>query len=398
MRIYTAKHLEMLHALKLITYWEGEGLLTQQQSQQLQAETVSDLRTTNVFLRAVLFFFTVVILVGATALFVVVFAGARSTDFIIPSLLLSVACYAAAEWAVNQGRLYHFGIEEALVLCSIGTLFASLQLGRDHFGAGSDHVEVVILAVCAAFALWTWQRFGYWYSFVVAMVFTAVTPHYITRSPAAQHALLAALYAAGIAGIIAVGSRHRVDHMQRFYSVAEAFLWAGIYLSINLVLSVLHPDWLTGLIPAASAFPKPFYWFTWLLTWCLPPSILARGIHRKDRILLALGAGLCVLTLISNKPYLGWQRHTWDPMLLGVFLTGGAWYLQRWLACGPGGVRNGFTAARLVGKQSTWINTAPAALSLLGPHAMAHSPQPGNADQPLGQGGSSGGAGAGGDF
>jgi hypothetical protein len=40
-------------------------------------------------------------------------------------------------------------------------------------------------------------------------------------------------------------------------------------------------------------------------------------------------------------PYLGWQRHTWDPMLLGALLIGVALFMRRWVADGPGGIRHG---------------------------------------------------------
>src|SRR5882757_2068695 len=95
---------------------------------------------------------------------------------------------------------------------------------------------------------------------------------------------------------------------------------------------------------------EPFYWTTWVLIWCLPPLILTRGVRLKDRFILAVGAITAVLTLVTNKPYLGWQRHTWDPMLLGIALTGVSILLRRWLARGPDGVRHGFTAAPLSAK------------------------------------------------
>ena len=59
-----------------------------------------------------------------------------------------------------------------------------------------------------------------------------------------------------------------------------------------------------------------------MLIWCLPPIVLARGIRQKDRFVIAAGAIAAILTFVSNKPYLGWPRHTWDPMLLGILLTG----------------------------------------------------------------------------
>ena len=55
-----------------------------------------------------------------------------------------------------------------------------------------------------------------------------------------------------------------------------------------------------------------------MLIWCLPPIILARGVRQKDRFVIAVGAIVAILTLVSNKSYLGWPRHTWDPMLLGT--------------------------------------------------------------------------------
>ena len=66
MRIYSASSEETLRARKLLKDWAGEGFLTEAQYQRLEQETVSDLRTTNIFLRLVLFLFTLII-VGAAA-------------------------------------------------------------------------------------------------------------------------------------------------------------------------------------------------------------------------------------------------------------------------------------------------------------------------------------------
>ena len=103
-----------------------------------------------------------------------------------------------------------------------------------------------------------------------------------------------------------------------------------------------------------------------------------------------------VLTLVSNKPYLGWPRHTWDPMLLGILLTGVAIFIQRWLARGPGGIRHGFTAARLSAKDKHWINVGSTVFGLLSPHSTP-APETKSPDFRLG-GGNTGGGGAGGVF
>ena len=180
-------------------------------------------------------------------------------------------------------------------------------------------------------------------------------------------------------------------------------LWLGIYLAMNLQLSSLNllssdpPVRWWGGIPTSSEFSKTFYWGTWVLIWCLPPVVLARGFRRKDRSVIAVGAIVATLTLVSNKPYLGWQRHTWDPILLGILLTGVAVFTRRWLARGPGGIRLGFTAARLSGKDKHWMNVGSNVLGLISPQAITPAPQTSDPGVQFG-GGHSGGGGASSDF
>ena len=201
--------------------------------------------------------------------------------------------------------------------------------------------------------------------------------------------------------------------MDRLNAIAEsprpaaAFTWCaalvliaclavfGVYLAINLQLSpanLLGQWW--GRPQPATEFSGPFYWGTWVLIWCLPPAVLARGLRQKDRYVIIVGAAVAVLTLATNKPYLGWQRHSWDPMLLGILLIGAALWTRRWLAGGPGGIRRGFTAHRLSGKDKAWMNAGAVALGLASAHPTT---QTGSPDFHFG-GGDSGGGGASSDY
>src|SRR5215472_3397754 len=191
----------------------------------------------------------------------------------------------------------------------------------------------------------------------------------------------------------------RSDYVEDNYSLAEALLWLGVYLALNLQLWSLQMlgHWWGGNGRAASDFARPFYWTTWVLIWVLPAVVLVRGVRQKDRFIMAVGGIVSVLTLVSNKPYLGWPRQTWDPMLLGILLAGVALLLRRWLARGAGGVRGGFTAARLSGKDRKWMNATSAVFGLVTPQSITPSPQTRTEDFRFG-GGASGGGGAGGDF
>ena len=397
MRLYSASSEETLRARKLLTDWVGEGFLTKAQYQLLEQETVSELRTTNIFLRLVLFLFTLISVGAAAGLLYVVSRPSEQTAGVF-FLIFAAVCYAAAEAAVSQARLYRYGIEEALAVCSVGFLCAGMEVA---FFSGSLYSpkEFLVPAAGVAFSLWIWLRFGLSYAFLAAMIFALFLPGYWTSSREAQRLIIAVFYAIGLAGVAPVRSRHRFDYLEEAYSLVEASLWLGIYLAINLQLSSLNLSarWWDG-TRAAAQFARPFYWGTWVLIWCLPPIVLARGIRQKDRFVIAVGAIAASLTLVSNKPYLGWPRHTWDPMLLGILLTSASFFIRRWLARGPGGIRHGFIAARLAGKDKHWINVGSAGFGLLSPHSTTPGPQTSGPDDFRFGGGQTGGGGAGGDF
>ncbi len=244
MRAYSASSEEALRARDLLKDWAGEGFLTEAQYQRMEQETVCDLRRTNIFLRLVLFLFTLIIVGAAVALFFVVFSRdrrAQTTGIFL--LIFAALSYAAAEFAVSQARLYRYGIEEALAACSVGFLCVGMQaaLFSGHlYSSKPDGMEFLVPAAGAIVSLWIWHRFGLPYASLAAMIFVVWLPGYWTSSHSAQHLIVAAFYAAGLITVAAVRSRHRFTYLNDEYSIAEALLWLGIYLAINLQLSSVN--------------------------------------------------------------------------------------------------------------------------------------------------------------
>ena len=50
----------------------------------------------------------------------------------------------------------------------------------------------------------------------------------------------------------------------------------------------------------------------------IPTVMLAAALAKDTSVIAVVRPHLDS----QNKPYLGWKRHTWDPMLLGILLTG----------------------------------------------------------------------------
>ena len=390
MRIYSQSEQENLRTLGLLQDWTSEGLLSESQHLTMKQDVECTLRRTNFFLRIVFFLFTLLSVSAAVGLF---FAGVvNNTQATGAILLLATAlCYWGAEAAVSWKRFYRHGFEEALAVLSV--IFLCIGLELTFFGRGLMSGTHSLVPACGALASFLiWRRFGFQYAFLATLIFAATLPQFWTSSPDAQHLIVAAFYASGLIAEMYARRAHRFDYRDDEYSIAEALLWLGIYLSMNLQLSSLDQlrRWWT---PSAGpgSFSKEFYWSTYALIWFLPIGILWRALKRKDRAVTILGVAATILTLVTNKPYLGWQRHTWDPILLGLLLTGTAVAVKRWLATGPAGVRHGFTAERLSAQDKR-------VKDLIATFGGAALPSPTPQHEPTFSGGDSGGGGATSDF
>ena len=151
MRAYSASDEEALLARDLVKDWTGEGFLTAEQRQQMEIETVCNLRRTNIFLRIVLFLFTLLIVVATIGFFfVTLFLRPDTQATGIFLLIFAALSYGATEFAISQYRLYRYGIEEALAACSVGLLCAGLAVSFSIGSVGSSGTTAYPAASIAA--------------------------------------------------------------------------------------------------------------------------------------------------------------------------------------------------------------------------------------------------------
>jgi hypothetical protein len=382
MSLYSPEDERRIRLQTLVREWTKSGLLDPSQGAALEAELRVDVRRTNVFLRAGLALFTTLIVAASVLLIVQVFDLDDALPAAVVTAVSAVVCFGLAQYLVVRQRFYRFGVEEALAVSCVALMAVSafsFTYAQDTWRHGGAKVMGLLAAAACGFAVY--RRFGYVYAAIGAIALVAAVPFQLDITTALQHAAAAAVLAAAL--VLARGRcmRYHDEYPGDDYALVQAAAWAGLYLVLNL--QVLDAQ-----------IKGPFYWFTYAMIWALPAAGLYLAIRDKDRVLLDVSLVMTLATFVTNKPYLGWPRHAWDPMLLGVFLIGAAIAVRRWLSTGANGQRAGFTAAGILSKDSGAVTMLGMASTGLHPDAPSYPESGGGGFD----GGRSGGGGATGSY
>lgn len=367
---------------RLVHDWNKSGLITDEQRDRMLPDLHVDLRRTNLFLRITLFVFGFLI-VNAAAGLVAVVLELRNDALSWAALVASVACFAGAQWAVTSYRLYRFGVEEAMAVASIlFFIIAGAMMFLDRFAPLYAFASATVAAVIV------YRRFGFVYAAVAAVACATFVIFDLQQSDTFRRLFSSIL----LLTIFFFARERRQDHEWDFpadtYAVVEAVAWGALYLVANLKIS----PWLSQ--PDGYA---AFYWATYISIWLLPAAGLWLAIRDRHRLMLDLNIVLAIVTLSSNKPYLGAVQRPWDPIAFGVMLVVVSIVLRRWIASGPHGARRGFVAHRLLESEKAKLSLAGSA-TVLAPGAPAPSTRAAEPPPPSFGGGRSGGAGASGTF
>jgi hypothetical protein len=376
--IYPRDDERAIRLQKQLRDWTESGLLQEDQRLRLLADVPVEYRRTNLFLRLTLWLFTFVITIATFGLLAVML-DVRDSGAVILAVLAAAGCFVAAQRAIERYRLYRFGIEEALAVASaVLFAFAAALFMTNSFSS----FRMFLGAAGASFIVF--RRFAFVYAGVAAVLLTAAVP---LNWPAYQGDTTRRLFAIVLLMVIfGIARERRHDHEDEFpgdvYGVIEATAWAGIYLLTNLEITA----WLS--VPDGY---RTVHWIAYAGTWLLPVAGLTLAIRDRQRWMLDVNIAMAILTLLSNKAYLGVPRQPWDPILFGLLLIGVALGLKAWLGSGRGGSRRGFIASPLLASERERLGAAGSASALV---PGAPGPRVAAADPGIGGGGESGGAGA----
>lgn len=367
--------------------WANAGLIDSAQRHDLDARLAVDLKRTNGWLRGVLGFFTIVVSFAVMGL-VGRIVGVSSRDgWAVAQVVVGAAYLAAADLLAGPGRLYRYGVEEMLAASAVALFALGASSVVRPSTSGADAETIAVLLVLAAGGCWLYARFGLVYAAAGAAVCAGLLPFRFGWGEIAERTGAAAIFAAIFVGVRILRLRHHDEFPGDDYGAIQLAPLAGAYLALNLRVA----DPINA--AAVTRFPAWFYWSTYAATWLIPIAALAAAIRQKDRPLLTMGIVLLLGTLATNKPYLGMVHESWDPMILGALLMGGAIGLRRWLAAAPGGQRGGYIATPILARDRELLSALATASVLVPAGGLRSATADPNAASF--QGGRSGGGGGG---
>jgi hypothetical protein len=394
MSVYSTADEERIRAAAQVRAWTQSGLLDAAQGASIESGLRTELRRTNRSLRIALFIFGTIVVLALVGLCIVAFDLKLDSTVAWTAMVASVAYFMLAQFLVFKFHLYRFGVEEAfavwaIVLAGFGAGFLVSASGRH--GDTPGFAASVTAAAASAAVYW---RFGYLYAAFAAVACTAAAAFNLDLSRDAERILSACVLLVIFTVARTLRRTHEQDLHGDDYGAIESLAWIGIYAVLNLQLSVLPFGWFSMGRPDISSV---FYWSTYAAIWLLPAIGLALAVRDKHRMMLWANVIMAMGTLATNKPYLGWNRQTWDPIVFGILLVAVAMSVRRWLLRAIDGHRRGFTPLPLV------VSADRQALDLVGTLAVAA--QPFEARMPNetpaadpGRGGRSGGGGGGAHF
>jgi len=396
--LYAPEQEENIFIRKRAQTWQRSGFLTDEQLRVIEERTPIRLTETSLLFRILYFIFTCICLTAAVGL-VVWLSDAndeRPVGFIF--LIFGLPMYALAEYAVRRYHLYRHGLEEALALLSLLFFCGGIMLILISMpGHPGDRQLIIIAATLAgAFAYWLYLRFGFLYAALIGLVSLCIIPFQFSFSIIWERTLVFLLLY--LLFLISLGTETEAleDFRKKRKGILQACLFAGIYLSVNLRIVEAAEAWFDQTPPYLNPYaglPPEAYWVSYVLTFIVPVAGLYLGIKARKRALMNTAAIALVLTLATNKDYLGLKHYAWDPILLGAMLILAAILIIRWLATGRKKERNGFTADRILKPERDGLNLAEiAAAAVPGMTASPVEAQP--AEPSPFENGQSGGGGA----
>jgi hypothetical protein len=386
--------------------WQKRGLLTDAQLAAVHSAYPLDYYRPNVFLRVTLFFFTVVgTLAGSGFLGLFLYEGLfrdsssqqEEVLLIVTALLSAAACLFVLEVSIRSSRLYHSGVDNALLYAALSWLVflvlyvATSNTAVSYYGGFllfSPHLTVALLLILVLLLAATIRYADRIVAAVAYGAYLLFLANCSLQIPGGRLLLPFVLMLASAGAYLLVRRlTYRPDYLyyKPCLTLLKALTLLTFYMGGNYWVVREGNASLSG---AQVSGQVPFAWVFYIFTAAIPVAYVVLGLRRFDRIWLWVGLLIVGFSLFTLRYYRSLLPPEVAATLAGAVLVATMLGVARYLRT----PRHGLTAASDGDEDNQKFN-----LESLIVAQTATVPQPAAPGFQFG-GGSSGGGGADGSY
>lgn len=345
------------------------------------------LYTPNIFIRIGLGLLSAIAIIFFGVLVGLITGISGENGFAALCIMLAISCYGLLEFFVSSNKYFNAGIDNVLMIVTVIFVIAAFNINS------YNGQYALTSAFTALLCCWLTIRFNdrlmaaFFFVAVIACCFFLCTNAGDTGKIIVPFAVLL-LSAFFFFIVIKLRSLSSLVLYKKCFDIVKLLTLVCFYLSVNYyaVRELSNLMFETPLEPGEAI---PFGWFFWLCTAIIPPAYFVYGITKKDGMFVRLGFVLAIASVLTFRYYYAVLPVSAALILFGLLLICGAWWLIRYLRIS----RRGFTSLNIY-KTVKDISDAEA---LIIAQAFGHHEAPPQPGVQFG-GGSSGGAGATGNY
>ncbi|UOG75463.1 hypothetical protein MTX78_02440 [Hymenobacter tibetensis] len=312
------------------TRWQRRGLLSALQLAAIHAAHPLDYYRPNIFLRITLFVFTLIGAMAGGGMLLLMLSGfLDDSDAVIPfSILGAGATLFVLEAAISGSRLYHSGIDNALLYITLSWLaflitYTILEAAPVQYQQSpslfNPYITVTLLLVLALLLAATIRYADRLVATVAYLAYLLLVASVLLQVPAGSVALPFALMLASVAaygGAKKLTLRSDYLYYKPCIQLVQALCLVSFYMGGNYY-AVREGNAL--LSDAVVAGQVPFAWLFYFFTATLPVIYIVVGLRRPNRIWLLIGLLALGFSVFTFRYY-----HSVLPPELAATLAGAA--------------------------------------------------------------------------
>ncbi len=277
-----------------------EHVITKEEKETIIAKYRVGFYTPDIFIRIGLFILTIIVMIFTYGLLLLLFINDMERVYGAAAIFLAVVGYMAQEFMIKRKMHYRSGVDDGLLWGSSIALLAGLIMPY-HINELAICIITFMISLCAGLRYTDRLMAGLmffsisgilFYSFLEAGSFVKVIVPFVLMATSAI------VYFA----IKKLQAQKYVLHYSGCLKMIRISSLVGFYVSGNYyaVRELSNSMFQLGLKQADSI---PFGWLFWVFTIITPLIYIARGLQKKDAILLRVGLLLIVAMVFTIRYY-----------------------------------------------------------------------------------------------